>query len=560
MDRGLMGCVHIAKAILNSRLNLISARAVQAFIRETSDPVFLDLYVSSRTRLVLFSGRTHRSGDLDQTCEDRRPKKPPVDSPGIFQGVNATDGRQRPNGRNDKQLTMNTTSSEHELHSISFASPSHHQEIFYSNIHPSDEDELVNTSYLLLDLPTELLDPVKKQINGQETEDMVLQMELRGRNQDEVVLTTPHKTFQLRTVQNSNSVMICGTTSSDSENHKLGLTVLKLVHETVQLTDVTSFPGNRLDRIKELLHSHLYTGETNEAQRRILEDSKSERLPPPVTLNSLSQEVRASDSEISGYLRQLYVIELDGSLRMISLGYLSTILSSLLKTLDELGVAPQEQFATGPVLDIMTSRSDIRQAVLLQILQKFLVDLKLHPPYDTFDPQENARLKTEEVVNLIGLSQLLCIKPTQVQSSHNPKEHRYVQKIKVETFLASWKSRLPEPFSECCAIESLSSHSILSDDQATITVIPIDKLSLDPKTRMSQLFEIHSKWKIEQIEPFLKPITGGGIPKKFDELVLKFCRKIKEPAPDSTSQSSKLAHVKKSNTSETVWLTARNKW
>jgi hypothetical protein len=45
IDKGLMGCVHIAKAILNSRLNLISARAVQAFIRETSDPVFLDLWV-----------------------------------------------------------------------------------------------------------------------------------------------------------------------------------------------------------------------------------------------------------------------------------------------------------------------------------------------------------------------------------------------------------------------------------------------------------------------------------------------------------------------------------
>jgi hypothetical protein len=45
MDRGLMGCVHIEKAILNSRLNLISACTVQAFIRETLDPVFLDLWV-----------------------------------------------------------------------------------------------------------------------------------------------------------------------------------------------------------------------------------------------------------------------------------------------------------------------------------------------------------------------------------------------------------------------------------------------------------------------------------------------------------------------------------
>ncbi|EFP78277.1 hypothetical protein PGT21_010687 [Puccinia graminis f. sp. tritici] len=449
---------------------------------------------------------------------------------------------------------MTLTSSSQEPHIIRFASPNHHQEIFNSNIHPTDDDELVNTSYLLLDLPPELLEPVKKQLQGHDTGNADLQMELRGRNDDEVVLTTPDKTFQLRTVQNSNSVMICGTGSLDDENQKLGLTVLKVIHETIELSDVTSFPGSRLDRIKELLQPHLYSGETNEAVRRA-EDSDSTDAPIPVSLSFLSQQIRASDSEIQDYLRQLHVIELGGSLRMISLGYLSTILSGILKSLDELGVGPHEQFAVGPVVDIITSRLDIHQAALLQILHKFSIDFKIHEPYDSFDPNQNASLKLQEVVNSIGLAQLLCIKPTKIESNHNPKDHRYIQKMNVESFLATWTSKLPEGLSEHCSIESLSSHSILSNDQKNIIVIPIDKLSLEPKMRMSQLFEIQPKWKIDQIERFLTPITGGGMKKKFDELVLKFCRKIKEPSASQSKQNSK-----NSNAPETVWLTARNKW
>ncbi|WAQ88074.1 hypothetical protein PtA15_9A199 [Puccinia triticina] len=452
---------------------------------------------------------------------------------------------------------MADTTPNQEPHILRFASPNHHQEFFYSNIHPTDEDELVTTSYLLLDLPPELLEPVIKRLKGQDEAAGDLQMELRGRNDDEVVLTTPDKTFQLRTVQNSNSVLVCGTSRLDGENPKLGLTVLKVVHETIELGDVTCFPGNRLDRIKQLLQPHLYTGETSEAERR-MEDSKSLDVPLPVTLDSLSQEVRASDSEIQDYLNQLHVIELDGSLRMISLGYLSTILSGLLKSLEELGVGPQEQFAIGPVIDIITSRLDIHQAVLLQIFQKISVDFKINQPYDSFDPQQNTILKLQEVVNLIGLSQLLCIKPTKLESSHNPKDHRYIQKMNVESFLATWTSKLPERLSEKCSIESLSSHSILSNDQKSIIVIPIDKLSLEPKMRMSQLFEIQPKWKIDEIERFLFPVTGGGLKKKFDELILKFCRKIKEPSGNPASHSKQ--NSKNSTPSETVWLTARNKW
>ncbi|POW06225.1 hypothetical protein PSTT_09081 [Puccinia striiformis] len=391
-------------------------------------------------------------------------------------------------------------------HIIKFASPSHHQEIFHSNIHPSDEDELVKTSYLLLDLPPELLDPVTKQLKGQDASNVDLQMELRGRDGDEVVLTTPGKTFQLRTVQNSNSVMICGTSVSDKDNDNLSLTVMKVVHETIELGDVTIFPGNRLERVKELLQPHLYTGETNEAQR-LIEDSKCQDVPPPVTLSS--------------YLS--------------TLGYLSTILSGLLKSLDELGIGHNEHFAIGPVIDIITSRLDIQPAALLQIFNKFFLDFKIHKPYDSFDPNQKARLKS--------------------QRSNN----RYIQKINFESFVATWKSKLPESFFEYCLIDNLSSHSILSNDQKSLIVIPIDKLSLEPKIRMSQLFEIQAKWKIDEIERFLLPVTGGGLKKKFDELVLKFCRKIKEPTIDPNSHS-KQQNSKDSKGSETIWLTARNNW
>ncbi|KAI9621629.1 hypothetical protein H4Q26_015637 [Puccinia striiformis f. sp. tritici PST-130] len=318
-------------------------------------------------------------------------------------------------------------------HIIKFASPSHHQEIFYSNIHPSEK--MIGKDLV----------PFARPAPG--------------------ATGSSDKTTQ-GSRRNSNSVMICGTSVSDKDNDNLSLTVMKVVHETIELGDVTIF---------------------QQRGQRLIEDSKCQDVPPP-KYRLLRQ--------------QIHVVDIGGYLRMISLGYLSTILCGLLKSLDELGIGHNEHFAIGP-----------------------------------------ARLKSQEVVNLIGLAQLLCIKPTKLESTHNLKDNRYIQKINCESFVATWKSKLPESFSN---IKSL-------------IVIPIDKLSLEPKIRMSQLFEFQAKWKIDEIERFLLPVTGGGLKKKFDELVLKFCRKIKEPTIDPNSHS-KQQNSKDSKGSETIWLTARNNW
>lgn len=455
---------------------------------------------------------------------------------------------------------------------IKFAKPQDHLDYFNGHLKSSSiDDQVINTSYLLLDLPSELLEPVIKRFNDPHDESYDdLQMEFRGRNDEEVVLTTPDKTYQLRTVESSNSAMICGTDSNISDHpdqlheRPLSLKVFKVVHETIELSDTTTFPGNRLNRIKELLQPHLYTGEAHEINRNPTEAHGPNDDPPIVSFSSLSEQVRASDLEIRGRLEELHVVELNGALRMINLGYLSTILIGLLRALEELGVGPHEQFAMGPVVDIIIPRLNIHQTVLLQVLKKFLtIDSQLDEhrshSYDSYDEHQTAVLKVQDVVSQIGLSQLLCIKPVKIElpTSNSKSEPRYLQTMNAQSFLSLWRSKLPASYSDFCSIENLESHSILSIDRTDLIVVPIDKLSLEPKARISQLFELQPKWQLDQIERFLNPVTGGGVKKKFDELILKFCRKIKEQKPALASKNQNLGD---DQSSETIWVTARNKW
>ncbi|MBW0482932.1 hypothetical protein O181_022647 [Austropuccinia psidii MF-1] len=430
-----------------------------------------------------------------------------------------------------------SSSSQSKLYTLEFASASDHL-----NLRTGEsfvESDTVQTSYLLLELPPELLDPIQQRLTCKPGDSVKsdFTLELCGNDDEEAVLTTSDQTYALRTVENSNSVMICGVAPNLNEDEKLAVKVMKVVHETIEATNVTDFPGNRLDRIKQLLQSHLYMGESHEGKRS---NTIAESDLPPVSFASLCHDIRASGAEIQKRLTQVLV--------------------GLLNALDELGVGPHEDCALGPLLEILMARRDINQSVALQILSRYTsAPLTVTSPFDSFDQHQTIRFQTQKIINLIGLSILLSIKPAKVDPS-NPKDSRYIQSIKLSSFLAAWRTQVGDQRAHFCVLDQLQSHSILSYDGNSLIVVPLDKLSSDPKTRMSQLFEIRPKWKPDELERFVIPITGGGKKKKLDELILKYCRKIKENEAAQPNLGSKPIQTKGKQTSETIWLTARNKW
>ncbi|KAG0142225.1 hypothetical protein CROQUDRAFT_50634 [Cronartium quercuum f. sp. fusiforme G11] len=440
---------------------------------------------------------------------------------------------------------MERSTSLDQTHSLRLVDPHDHLQHFplpstSAFLSPTSTSAHPQISYLLLELPPDLLKPIKDHLLQNDHGTALCPMELRGRLDDELVLTTSDKTYSLRTVQNSNSVMVCGTTP-ELGTGRVSLEVLKTVNETIEIVDVTALPGSRLERVAELLRHSIYRGEEEE-KRRAAEGGSA------VTFEQLSSETRASDAEIRSELVRLNVVEYASGLRMVSRAYLAEILGGVLGAIIELGFEPHEPLALSGLVELVCVQKNVHPPVLSQILGWYVSGLET-----PLDLEQSVTLDIGRIVTAVGLSLLLCIRPTKLEPM-NPRCTKLVQTVPVESFLISWKARVGNAYGDqYCSIDSLNTHSILSVDQKHLTVVSVDTLSSEPKTRMSQLFEIRGRWRMDELERFVRPLTAGGVKKKWDELMLKYCRKIKEKE-SVKGEGGKIEVI------EVVWLTARNNW
>ena len=64
----------------------------------------------------------------------------------------------------------------------------------------------------------------------------------------------------------------------------------------------------------------------------------------------------------------------------------------------------------------------------------------------------------------------------------------------------------------------------LGMDKTFLKYFPASVLPVDPAARFSDLFLTRSKWKVEDLSPFLSDIAVNS--KERDKLLLKFCRTV----------------------------------
>jgi sister chromatid cohesion protein DCC1 len=60
--------------------------------------------------------------------------------------------------------------------------------------------------------------------------------------------------------------------------------------------------------------------------------------------------------------------------------------------------------------------------------------------------------------------------------------------------------------------------------ETSLKYFPASMLPVDPAARFSDLFLTRSKWKVEDISPFLSDIAVNS--KERDKLLLKYCRAV----------------------------------
>lgn len=60
----------------------------------------------------------------------------------------------------------------------------------------------------------------------------------------------------------------------------------------------------------------------------------------------------------------------------------------------------------------------------------------------------------------------------------------------------------------------------------------VHTLSTDPATRFGDLFLTRSKWRPDDMKPFLRGLTPDGDQKGMDRMIVKFVRVVKESAKE----------------------------
>ncbi|ORY63689.1 hypothetical protein BCR35DRAFT_334794 [Leucosporidium creatinivorum] len=390
-------------------------------------------------------------------------------------------------------------------------------------------------------------------------------LEIRGHSTDNAVLVSEDKTWEIRGVQNSNSLCLCSCTGGDEQEQEEGseggrdwfkrastwttlgdldeededeqgeaekhkarkIQIETILHETLEVIPSVA----RFERLPSLLKGSEYLGD-------------SENAPTTTTLltpTSLTSLLPASNAEITHSLRTHRVLTINGYLRLLPPSYLIKILPALLGVLTPpvLGGGGREagSMDVDSVLGGGRKKKDkARKAASAKEEEKPLslrlsAELdELLSALDVVDCGEEAgrgvvewfatenegdrwEVRVEEVVREVGVgvleggggSSLLILLPPYSPRSIDPASSSDVQygPQRLDTFLSRWKE-LCGGFSYLCVLPLLANTSLTSPTlPASITYLPPTHLSSDPSTRFTELFSLRPRWKDTEMVLFL---------------------------------------------------------
>jgi len=355
-------------------------------------------------------------------------------------------------------------------------------------------------SFKLLELPPELLTIIDAATHDSTNN---FSLAIKGSKDDDAVLCTAEKTYSIRSVVLSNSVLVAGPESSgagcDSEDG-VAVGVRDQLHEVLELTPAVP----RLHKLQTLLGGREYD-EGHEDDEDDMSDTDNDR---PRNQRKLSyrdalETLQASDAELDRGLKERRILILHGHLRPIAPSYLITVLELLLTHLVSLSLPP-EAASVSKLSDALEEGYEVRREVCEQVMAWF-GEIK----------NEMWNMDVNATVKEVGLGILRAYKDDSISE---------------EDFLAKWKNAVGDRFESKVSLELLSGNYLSSIDTMkdppikALTYFPSSLLPIDPAARFTDLFLTRPRWKAEDITPFLADIVIDS--KERDKLLLKFTRTV----------------------------------
>ncbi|KAI6026244.1 hypothetical protein PISMIDRAFT_629149 [Pisolithus microcarpus 441] len=350
-------------------------------------------------------------------------------------------------------------------------------------------------SFRLIELPSELCQLIESTTNAPCHAKPSLC--IKGNIAEDAVLCTTDKTYTLRSVVLSNTLLVTTPSRTDPGGT---VNVRDRLHEVLEL--VPSVP--KLHKLPVLLKGAQYD-EGDEDQRAAF---------VKYCYNQASSEIQASEAEFQQGLKEKRILVLDGYLRPIVPAHLSTILELILSYTVTLSLSCQAA-EVEELVSTLADEHEVPREVSAQIISWFgTVKEGLW------------EIDIRAVVAEIGLEIL--------------RHHKH-EPIVESDFLSKWKNKIGDTFEAFVALELLTGNYLRSDDTsggATLTYFPASGLPTDPAARFTELFLTKQRWKSNDIEPFLLDIAINS--KERDKLLLKYARAI--TAPESTWYTSRVGY------------------
>ncbi|KAI0081308.1 hypothetical protein K474DRAFT_1768752 [Panus rudis PR-1116 ss-1] len=357
-------------------------------------------------------------------------------------------------------------------------------------------------SFRLLELPSDLCKAIESSTGRS------ISWAIKGESADDAVLCTANKTYTLRSVVLSNSVLV-----TSASNQADAVVIRDTLHEIYEL--VPSVP--RLQKLNGFLRGAEYNegqeaqdmdGDSNDSDRETTR--KGKRL----TYQHAREILQASDAELDDGLRKRRILVLNGELRPIAPSYLTTIIELLLNYLVSLSL-PSNAAPVDRLTSALHEEHEVRKDISRQVMAWF-GEIE----------GDIWRLDAKAAVKEVGVGILRAYKDDPLP------EAEFVQK---------WKAAIGDTYETHATLALLSGNYLLGpapnslSTNPVVTYFPSSALPTDPAARFTDLFLTRPRWKADEITPFLEDIVVDK--KERDKYLLKYARAITD--------------------SEGIWYTAR---
>ncbi|KAG1829115.1 sister chromatid cohesion protein Dcc1 [Suillus variegatus] len=327
-------------------------------------------------------------------------------------------------------------------------------------------------SFRLLELPPELCQIIES------ASEKTASLFIKGHPTEDAVLCTLEKTYAVRSVVLSNTVLVVTPSRSDPDGT---VHIRDQLHEILELVPVVP----KLHKLSILLRDMEYDEGDEDKQ---------------ATMPKYSYE-QAPNAEFARGLKERRILVLEGQLRPIAPAHLSTILELLLNYLISLSLSHQAA-PIEELVSVLADEHEIPRAVSKQVMSWF------------GDVKEGLwKMDIDAVIRELGVGIL--------------RHHRH-SPISENEFVKKWKNVVGDTFESSVKLSLLSGDYLRNlssiGEEATLTYFPSSALPVDPAARFVELFLTRQRWKHEEIQHFLLDIAVNS--KERDKLLLKHARAL----------------------------------